>query len=190
MKNNTFSEYVKPVIVLVVICFVVTLALAYTYGMTKPVIDKRSKADADQARSALIKGAKSFSEYKGDFVQSDNGKAEVTECFAADNNKGYVMTVKTQSFGGPLTMMVGIDGNGSITGIKVTTHADTPGVGTKNFDEEYLSQYVGLTELHDGNVKADDQIDAISGASVTGGAIHTGVEAALKQYEGIGGEAA
>ena len=57
------------------------------------------------------------------------------------------MTVNTTSFGGELTMMVGLDAEGAVTGVKVTVHADTPGVGTKNMEPSYLSQYSGISEL-------------------------------------------
>ena len=186
-KDNTFANYIMPVIVLVLLCFVVTLALAYTYGVTQPIISKRAVRDADRARVELLKDADGFDQYDGELAVSEDEKAKVIECCTAKNSAGAVMTVETSSFGGALRMMVGIDNSGSITGVKVTDHQDTPGVGTKNFDEKYLAGYIGLTELHNESVKSDDQIDAISGASVTGQAIHNGVSAVLRQYEMIGG---
>ena len=41
-NNNTFKMYIAPVIVLVCICLVVTAALAATYGVTQPIIDKNT----------------------------------------------------------------------------------------------------------------------------------------------------
>ena len=186
-ENNTFTNYIKPVIVLVVLCFVVTLALAYTYGVTHPIISKRAERDADRARAELLKEADGFDQYDGALAESEDGNAKVTECYNAKNGAGSVMTIETSSFGGKLTMMVGVDSNGSVTGVKVTDHQDTPGVGTKNFEEKYLDAYIGISDIHNENVKSDDQIDAISGASVTGQALHSGVSAALRQYEMIGG---
>lgn len=52
-----------------------------------------------------------------------------------------VVTVSTKSFGGALTEMIGIDADGKITGVEVTSHADTPGLGTKAHDAGYLAQY-------------------------------------------------
>ena len=98
-----------------------------------------------------------------------------------------VCTCTSKSFGGDLTMMVGIDNEGKITGVKVTNHSDTPGLGTKDFEEGYLAQYKDLTELKDPSVKDDGQIKYISGASVSGSAVHYGVYAALKQLEAMGG---
>lgn len=188
MKNNTFKEYIAPVIVLVCICLGMSLALAVVYGITKPIIDTNSKAAADATRGALLPEAeKQFAVYDGDLVVEQENAVYVSECYVAENKSGMVCTVITKSFGGALTMMVGIDSEGAVTGVAVTEHADTPGLGTKDFEEGYLSQYKGLTELKSTSVKDDGQIDYISGASVSGGAVHYGVYAALHQYEEMGG---
>ena len=93
-----------------------------------------------------------------------------------------------ETFGGKLTEMVGIDADGAITGIKVTDHADTPGVGTKAQAPGHLEQYVGVSELTNTNIKKDPAIDHVSGASVSSGAIHYGVYGALEQFKLMGGE--
>ena len=76
---------------------------------------------------------------------------------------------------------------GAITGVKVTDHADTPGVGTKDQDPEYLAQYIEKTSLGAEDVKKESGFNFITGASVSGTAIHKGVYAALAQYAQIGG---
>ncbi|MDD5922355.1 MAG: FMN-binding protein [Eubacteriales bacterium] len=189
MKNNndTFKEYIAPVVVLVCICLVITAALALTYGVANPIIVKNAKANADAARQQLITDADSFKEYNGKLHVQEAGKVYATEAYKATNGTGVVVTVNTSSFGGALTMMVGIDKSGKITGVKVTDHSDTPGVGTKNWDSENMdSRYDGISKLNSTNVK-DGQIKYVSGASVTGAAIHKGVYCALAQYKDMGG---
>ena len=41
-KESAFSSFISPILVLVVVCFVVTFALAMAYGVTKPIIDKNN----------------------------------------------------------------------------------------------------------------------------------------------------
>ena len=98
-----------------------------------------------------------------------------------------VVTVKTKSFGGLLTEMIGLDANGAITGVKVTAHGDTPGLGTKAHDPAYLEQYKGLTEYTDVTAKKDANVTHVTGASVSSNAVHYGVAAALEQYKAMGG---
>ncbi len=194
--NTSKKEFVAPVVVLSAICLVVSLALAFTYKVANPIIVANTEAAAVAARKQLLPAADSFTQVEDAELQgSEDGKAAVTEIYTADNGCGYVMTVNTTSFGGALTMMVGMDADGALTGVKVTEHADTPGVGTKNFDSTYLGQYAGLSELTSaGNIKKEaaqlasgGTFEFISGASVSGQAIHSGVAAALSQYAAMGG---
>ena len=64
MKNDTYSELVAPVVVLVVICMIVTAALALTYGVSNPIIEKNAKKTADATRTRLLPDADAFTEYK------------------------------------------------------------------------------------------------------------------------------
>lgn len=186
MKAN--KQYTQPVIVLVLICFFVSLALAFTYKVANPVIVANAEAAAIQSRQELLPDADDFTDVSTDnMATSTDGKAQVTEAYEANNGAGYVFTVQTTSFGGALTMMVGVDANGAITGVKISSHSDTAGVGTKNFTDEYLGQYVGLTSINNEDVKKDGQITYISGASVTGTALQKGVYAALAEYAELGG---
>lgn len=193
--ENSKSSFAAPVIVLSCICLVVSLALAFTYKVANPIIIKNNQAAADAARTEILPAADAFTQIEETGAASSDGKAVVTEAYKADNGAGYVMTVETKSFGGALTMMVGIDGEGAITGVKVTEHADTPGVGTKDQDPAYLAQYSGLTALNNASDVKKENADLasggtfafISGASVSGQAIHSGVAAALSQYAAMGG---
>ena len=188
MKSNTFKEYIAPIVVLVCICLVITAVLAVVYGITKPIIDTNSRAKADATRGALLPAAeKQFVEYKDKLVSHSGDGVAVTECYTAKNESGMVCTVESKSFGGTLTMMVGVDNKGEVTGVEVTNHSDTPGLGTKDFEPSYLKQYKGLTKLNSTSVKDDGQIKYISGASVSGSAVHYGVYAALEQYKTMGG---
>ena len=186
-NNSSFKKYGAPILVLVLICLVVTAALAATYGAAHPVIVKNAKKAADETRQELLKDADGFTEYKGKLVKTDDGKVEVVEAYTADNKAGVVFTVHTASFGGELTEMVGINAEGEITGVKVTAHSDTPGLGTKAQEPSHLNQYKGIKALSETTCKDDKDITHVTGATVSSNAIHYGVFEALKQYEEMGG---
>ena len=187
-KNDNFKEYGMPVVVLVAICFVTTLLLALTNSVSEPIIIRNAAITATENRKELLSEADDFTQIEVDtYASSSDGKASVTEIYKANNDTGYVMTCMTKSFGGDLTMMVGIDATGAVTGVKVTDHSDTPGVGTKDQDPEYLAQYVSKTARGAEDVKKESGFNFITGASVSGTAIHKGVYAALAQYAAIGG---
>ena len=189
MKNNEFvKERVMPIVVLVTICLVITAALAYTNSITKPIIAENAIKAANEARVTLLAEADGFTAFDGDLISYEEGAVAVTECYIADNGAGMVITVSTKSFGGAMIEMIGLDAEGKITGVKVTSHADTPGLGTKAHDEvNHLPQYVGVSELTSPSAKAEASIDHIAGATVTSDAVHYGVKAALEQYKIAGG---
>ena len=186
-KNSAFKEYISPILVLVVICFVTTFLLAFTYGVTAPIIAENTAKAASEARMELLPDGDNFSDAGADLFVLEEGKVYATEVYTADNGAGMVVTVKTNSYGGVLTAMVGINKDGEITGVKVTDHADIPGVGTKAHAEGHLSQYVGLTELTSDQVKSDPSVQHVTGASVSSGAVHKAVYCALEQYKAMGG---
>ena len=187
MKSNTYKEYIAPVVVLVAICLVVTFALAFVNSVTAPIIEENAIATANAARAELLPAADTFTAYEGEMVEMDPGKVFVEEVYTADNGSGVVVTVKTKSFGGLLTEMVGIDANGAVTGVKVTAHGDTPGLGTKAHAPEHLQQYVGLDSYNDYSAKADPSVNHVSGATISSNGVHFGVCAALEQYKLVGG---
>ena len=100
-----------------------------------------------------------------------------------------VVTVQSSSFGGLITEMIGIDNEGSITGVKVTAHNDTKGLGTKAHESGYLEQYKGVTELAGAdNIKGDSAVTYISGATISSNGVYQGVCVAcsnIKQFKEV-----
>lgn len=187
MKSNTFKEYIQPTVILVAICLVITFALAYVNSITEPIIAANSAKAADAARAELLPAATSFEQYDGKLVITVPDKVFVEDCYVAEG-VGMVVTVKTSSFGGLLTEMVGIDNTGAITGVKVTAHSDTKGLGTKAHEGKFVTQYEGLSTLaFADNVKGDSAIEYVSGATISTNGVYQGVCAALKQFEAVGG---
>ena len=187
-KTSAFKEYINPILVLVLICFVTTFLLAFTHSITAPIIKANAEKAASEARMELLPDADNFTDAGAELYVLEEKKVYATEVYTADNGAGMVVTVVTNSYGGALTAMVGIDKDGAVTGVKVTDHADTPGVGTKAQAEGHLAQYVGHTELGSDVIKAhaDDMVE-VTGASVSSGAIHKAVYCALEQYKAMGG---
>jgi Na+-translocating ferredoxin:NAD+ oxidoreductase subunit G len=181
MENSKFREHGLPIIVLVCICIIVTLALAVTYSVANPIIIQNQQKSADEARMEVLPEGDSFTEYDGKLVDG------VIDCYIADNKAGMAVTAGYKGFGGTVKVMIGIDSEGAITGVTVTEHSETPGLGTKAADPDYLTQYQGVTEVVGGSIKDDADIDAVSGATITSNAVYCSVEEALKQFSECGG---
>lgn len=182
MKNSNLKEMITPTLVLVLICLVITGALAVTYQVTKPVIDEINIRNANIARGEVLP------EGEGAFTALDVPLSDkVVEAYKADNGAGMTFTVLDKGYGGKLTAMVGIGADGKITGIKITKHTETPGLGTKAMLPEYLSQYLGQSAITRTNESGETQIDAVTGATLTSNAVYRAAETALAQFSQIGG---
>ena len=190
MKSNTFKEYIQPTVVLVIICLVITFALAYVNSITAPIIAENTARSQDAARAELLPAADSFEQYDGDLVVLSPDQVYVSDCYVATNGSGIVVTVESSSYGGLLTAMVGVDNSGAITGMQVTAHGDTSGLGTKAHAASYLEQYVGVTELAGADyISADPAVSAVTGATVSSNAMYQAANAALQQYQAVQGGA-
>ena len=84
--------------------------------------------------------------------------------------------------------MIGIDAEGKITGVKVTEHSETPGLGNARLQiPDIWNSIKASAKLPAASVKDDTEIDAVSGATITSNAVYCSVEEALKQFKECGG---
>ena len=91
-----------------------------------------------------------------------------------------------KGFGGDIGLMVGVNINDDkIIGIGVTTHSETPGIGSKaKTDPKFSNQFKGLSAVEPCKVKPDGgEIDAMSGATVTSKGVCGGVTEAGNIYK-------
>lgn len=167
---NIMKDFVKPTAVLTVICVAVSAALVYTQSLTAPIIAEAEKAAADKARTEVLEGADSFT--KVELTEVPEG---AVEAYKADNGVGFVITTAASGYGGPVTVMTGINTDGSIAKVKVLSHSETPGIGTKVTDSDFPSTFTGKTSDLAG-------VEKISGATISSNAVISAVEAAFKTY--------
>lgn len=107
-----------------------------------------------------------------------NGALRITAAYSAENElMGYCVEVQSQGFSGVITMEVGVDLDGKVTGVAVTDHKETAGTGTMATTPAALSRYIGRS----GTLRTSGRnaVDAVSGATATSKAITTGVNRAL-----------
>lgn len=91
-----------------------------------------------------------------------------------------------KGFGGDIGLMVGVNlTEDKIVGVGVTTHSETPGVGSRTKDDpSFAGQFKGQSIATAVNVRADGgQIDAITGATVSSRGVCAGVTSAGEIYQ-------
>ncbi len=176
MSKETFNEYIKPFVVLVCICLVVSFLLAFTNSKTAPVVAENERIEAERTRQAVLPGSASFTELD---VSAIDG---VETAFRETSGAGYVVTAGYKGYGGIVTVTVGLDNDGKVVGISANVSSETKGIGSKAGQESYLSNYKDLV-----NAAAAEQVDTISNATYSSTAVRNGVSSILRNFESIKG---
>lgn len=164
-------------LVLCLITLVAGLSLAFVYEMTKAPIAEAQEKAVQTAYKAVFEQASAFEMMEMAEVElPDTYTSDINEIAAAKHGEttlGYVLKVTSHNgYGGDITIAMGVDLEGSITGVSVITQGETAGLGAKCKSEEFLSQFVGLGKEGDVTyVKtqpvSDGSIQAISGATIS-----------------------
>ena len=125
------------VVVLGLITFVCALLLGFTNGVTKDKIEQNGIETRNEAMSAIIADAESFTDVEvGEewTAPADKNQPAISGVYAAEaggETIAYCVEVKPKGFGGELTLIVGVNTDGTIAGAQVTAHGETPGLGAK-----------------------------------------------------------
>ena len=175
------KDFIRLSGMLFIITLVAALLLAGVNEITKTKIAEAEKNSNVQAMKMLFAEADEFKEIS----------KSVTEGFKDGQSIGFCVNVSPKGYGGEIKLMVGIDCENKVTGIEVLSHSETPGLGAKSTSDEFKSQFKGKdTDL--GVVKTktqnSDEIQAITGATVTSRAITDGIREASYEIEKIKGE--
>ena len=130
-----------------------------------------------QARSQVLPQAKTF--------KTEN---QITIGYKEDTSiAGFVIAVKPKAYAAELSMLVGIDLKGKITGTKILAHSETPGLGAKITADEFHNKFMKVIEkIENPNFKVTKDggdIDAITAATITSRAFCDGINEAKKIYD-------
>jgi len=102
----------------------------------------------------------------------------------ADNNLvGYSFFRDQSGSQSVITLAGGIDTDYKVTGIKIMSHAETPGLGAKIIEPTFTDQFKGVAESDLLLSKNDGAIDAITGASVSSQAVIDGIQAKINEIK-------
>ena len=176
-----------PTIALFVICLVSTVLLAFANSVTAPIIDELAIKTEEESRKKVLAVAETFE------VKSANGINYVVGLDKGGNEVGMVFTTTAKSYGGDMIVMTGVDMDGKITGIELLQINDTPGLGMNAQKPEFRNKFIGMsgevTIMKNSANAANNEIDALSGATISSNAVATAVNEALANFETITGKA-
>jgi len=198
MPETIIKHASKTAITLIAFALVFTALLAYIFNITKAPIEK-SEAEA---RMALFRQIVPEAMHDNDLLKDTvsiapndllgNKQPSIANRARIDNKATAVIleAIAHDGYAGDIKLLIAIRADGSITGVRVLTHKETPGLGDyidiakgnwiKLFNEKSLTN----TSEEQWKVKKDGgQFDYMAGATITPRAVVKAVHKALQYFE-------
>lgn len=148
-------------------------------SVTKPIIIKNEQASEEKAMKALIKEAESFENVDG---IEDEVIKKVVITKKGTETVGYIVRLEPNGYGGAIKLLIGINSEGVVKGISILEHSETPGFGAnaekKSFKDQFIDKVAPLKVSK--NNLSEDEIEAITGATITSTAITEAVNTATE----------
>lgn len=207
MKNNSdFKEMYKNAIILFVITLIAGVALGFVNGLTKEPIAYQQELKIQKACAAVFAEAASFEAIIPKDAENSAGSepalapeetgtanngteiGTVYKALAADGSLlGYVIsTSSSEGYGGMIELMMGVKLDGTVNGVSILSIAETPGLGMQA-GEVLIPQFAGKNVesfvYTKSGAAADNEIDAISGATITTSAVTSAVNGGLTYFQ-------
>ena len=194
MKN----KIIKDALALTLITLVAGVTLGGVYEITKDPIAKQEAQAKAEAYEQVFTDAAAFEEVEmddtltktiRDQLDQEGYKAQsIEEVMRAEDQSGetlgYAFTVVTsEGYGGDIQFSMGVQNDGTLNGISILSIGETAGLGmnadTPAFKDQFVGKQVEKLQYTKNGATQDDEINAISGATVTTNAMTNGVNAGL-----------
>lgn len=173
-------DIVNVTLRLLILMLIAGLCLGFTNSMTEGPIAQQAEMTAQALRKEVLPGAEDFA----DLSIQTGGVRSVFEGSVSGAVKGYAVEVAVNGFGGEILLTVGIS-QGEVTGVRISSMAETPGLGANAKNASFLSQFNGkkgeIAVIKVGT-PADTEISAITAATITSKAVTSAVNEALALY--------
>ena len=180
------KHIIKPGIILFLIAAVITALLGFVRSLTLEPIENNKQKAKQAAMAAVIPAASNFIEYKGPY---SGMIISICEAYSGTESLGYAVELATEGYSGKINLILGISkAENKITGMRVTKHSETPGLGALAVKENFYKKFdnknaVKLNVVR--NSPGENDIEAITGATITTKAITDAVNEAIKWYNGV-----
>lgn len=181
IKKNR-EDIIKPVGVLLAICIIIPLALSVTNKVTAKKIAELEAANSKKNMQSLIDA--------DNFEECENGEITYYAAINGGKTAAYIFTESSKGYGGDVSVMTAIKPDGTVVGVAILdVSGETPGLGQNAAKESFFSQYIGLKKgvsvLKNGAKAENNEVDAVTGATITSTAVTRAVNKALDDFEKV-----
>ena len=186
------KELFKLTVVLTIICSLAATALALVYTITKDPIAYQQRLKKLRAIKAVQpdydnEPDQDYIDLKTDeSTEGDGGLTRFYITKKGDTPTGVVFMTSAVGYGGLIDLMVGVNPEGTITGVQVLRHTETPGLGAKITEDTFMQQFTerNLENTNWALKKEGGDIDQISGATISPQAVVKALNQGLTFFSG------
>ncbi|MBY6276108.1 RnfABCDGE type electron transport complex subunit G [Symbiobacterium thermophilum] len=178
-------EAVRMILTLLVVTVLAGVALAGVNGVTAPIVAEMEARALQEGLAEVLPGAAIFEEVPADELARAGGPVQAAwrGVDAEGEPVGVVVQAAPSGYGGAIVLLVGVEPGGTVHQLKVlSATGETPGLGSKATEPAFLQQFLGLSpsiELVKNQPPAGNEIQAVTGATISSRAVLDGVNAAL-----------
>lgn len=179
--------------ILFAICAVAAGALAVVDDITEERIAAQAALRLEDALASVVPGAEEFrdetdkiAELRGASSETPGSPAieRVFVGYADGRVVGVALLCAPSGYGGPIETVVGVSGDGRVTGLTVVRHSETPGLGANVMNPEFQARFIGAQSGAPVRLTKDGgRIQAITGATISSRAVAAAVDEALSLCE-------
>lgn len=175
-KQNNLLYVLHISLILLIICSLTAAAVSLVYGLTY------AKAEENLLSEKRVAMADIYGEgISVDEVDCPEGVDAVYRITKGSDLLGYSVSVTGSGFGGDMDVLVGYNADGSIRGVRLISHSETPGLGSRVGEADYLEQYVSKS----GGLVLDQDIDSVSGSTISSSGLLDAVNTASSAIQSL-----
>ena len=169
MKADTLKK-VFPIISVTAVVFIAVALLGLTDTVVRSTIERQKE---QKIQRMLYEIFPSMTEYtlEDDIYMIYSDEAEIGFAFLAVG-KGY---------GGNIDILVGLEDETTVRGITIVSHLETPGLGARIIESSFTDQFSGVNIADVALRQKGGEIDAITGASISSGAVVDAIRATVME---------
>lgn len=180
------KRYFRTALVLMLICAVAATVLALVNSVTAPKI----KAFEDQKVIDALKEISNGMDIGEKKVTDD----EILYYYPLTKNSeitGYILGLSGSGYGGEFSLVASYNTSGEILGAKLLSNSETPGLGKKAENSEYMDKFIGTGDINsvptNKNMLSETDAQAVSGASITFGGVSKALKLGSEYVKKMGG---
>lgn len=182
MKNENTKAIIGGTLCLFLICLIITFAVSGTNVAFADKIAEQEWLSTQESMSEVLP-ADSYEEFT---AADDSSAYEALD--SSGNTLGYIFITGASGYGSEISVMTAIN-DGEVVAISIQDCSDeTPGLGQNVTNEDFTSQFSGLTaapEVIKNKEAAENEIEALTGATKSSKGVANAVAAAFELYEAI-----